>query len=73
MRGSQRVPRKHHRCRQVAAKMGESFDALTMAAEASKTTYEDQARTISTLTATNAELTVSVKISWTKLSRFLKS
>ena len=32
-----------------------------MAAEASKTMYEDQARTIATLAATNAELTVTVK------------
>ena len=46
---------------EMAAKMGESFDALAMTAEASKTTYEDQARTIATLAATNAELTATVK------------
>ena len=42
-------------------RFGESFDALAMAAEASKSTYEDQARTITTLTSTNAELTGQVK------------
>ena len=41
--------------------MGESFDTLEMAAEASKTTYEDQVRTIATLTAANAELTTTNK------------
>ena len=46
---------------EMAAKMGESFDALAMAAEMSKTTYEDQARTIATLTAANAELTTTNK------------
>ena len=46
---------------EMAEKMGESFDALAMAAEASKATYEDQARSISTLTATNAELTATIK------------
>ena len=40
----------------MVAKMGESFDALVMAAEASKATYEDQARMVSTLRATNADL-----------------
>ena len=42
-------------------RFGESFDALAMAAEASKSTYEDQARTITTLPTTNAELTGQVK------------
>ena len=46
---------------EMAANMGESFGALAMAVEASKTTYEDQARTIATLAATNAELTAIVK------------
>ena len=46
---------------EMVAKMGELFDTLAMAAEASKTTYEDQARTIATLAATNTELTVTVK------------
>ena len=46
---------------EMVAKMGESFDVLVMAAEASKATYDDQARTISTLTATNAELTSIMK------------
>ena len=46
---------------EMAVKMGESFDALAMAAEASKTTYENQANTIATLTATNAELTAAIK------------
>lgn len=41
--------------------MGDSFDALVMVKEASKSTYEDQARTISTLTVANAELTITVK------------
>ena len=45
----------------MAEKRGESFDALAMAAEASKATYEDQSRSISTLTATNAELTATIK------------
>ena len=46
---------------EMAAKMGNSFDALAMAAEASKAAYEVQARTISTLTATNAELAATSK------------
>ena len=46
---------------EMAEKMGESFDALAMAAEASKATYEEQAHTIATLTASNAELTATVK------------
>ena len=45
----------------MVAKMGESFDALAIAAEASKATYEDQACTIATLTTTNAELTATIK------------
>ena len=46
---------------EMAAKMGKSFDALAMAAEASKATYEEQAHTIATLTASNAELAATVK------------
>ena len=46
---------------EMVDRMGDSFDALAMAAEASKSTYEDQARTISTLTTANAELTSIVK------------
>ena len=46
---------------EMVAKMGDSFDALAMATEASKATYKDQAHTISTLTVTNAELTATVK------------
>ena len=46
---------------EMVAKMGESFNALAMAFEASKTTYEDQARTIATLTTANAELTTTNK------------
>ncbi len=40
----------------MVAKMGESFDPLVMAAEASKATYEDQVCMVSTLRATNADL-----------------
>ena len=47
--------------KELVAKMGESFDALAMAAEAFKSTYDDQARTIATLTAANAELTATNK------------
>ena len=46
---------------EMVDRMGDSFDALAMAAEASKSTYEDQARTIATLTTANAELTATVK------------
>ena len=46
---------------EMVAKIGESFDALAMVAEASKTTYEDQARTITTLTTANAKLTTTNK------------
>ena len=46
---------------EMVNKIGESFDTLAMAAEASEATYEDQARTISTLTAANAELTATNK------------
>ena len=45
----------------MASKMGESFDALAIAAEASKTRYEEQARIIATLTTSNAELAVTIK------------
>ena len=45
----------------MATKMGESFDALAMAVEALKATYEEQARIVSTLTATSAELTATIK------------
>ena len=47
--------------KEMVTKMGESFDARAMAAEASKTTYKDQVRTIATLTAANAELTTTTK------------
>ena len=43
-------------CQEMVDKMGESFDTLAMAAEASKSTYEEQAKTIAALTKTNAEL-----------------
>ena len=59
------VPQKGEAKRKVrnemVKRMGESFDALAMAAEASKLTYEDQARTIATLTTSNAELTPTIK------------
>ena len=45
----------------MAVKMGESFDAIAMAAKAPKATYEDQAHTISTRTATNVELAATIK------------
>ena len=48
-------------CHKMTEKMEDSFDALTMASEASKATYKEQACTIATLTATNAELTATLK------------
>merc|ERR1711966_600685 len=42
-------------------RMGESFDTLAMAAEASKETYEEQARTIAALTKTNGEMSATNK------------
>ena len=58
---------------EMAAKMEESFNPLAMAAKISKATYEDQAHTISTLTATNteSELTVTIKklTEWTRRQR----
>ena len=57
MFGYGRAPDKVRK--ETVAKMGESFDALAMAAEASKTTYEDQERTIATLTTATAELTTT--------------
>ena len=41
---------------EMITKMSESFDALVIAAEASKTIYEDQARTIAMLNTANAKL-----------------
>ena len=53
---------------EIVERMGESFDALTMAAKASKATYEDQSRTIATLTQSNAELTATIKHLTNKIS-----
>ena len=46
---------------EMVDRMGESFDTLAMAAEASKETYEEQARTIAALTKTNGELSATNK------------
>ena len=46
---------------EIVTKMGEFFGALAMAAKASKAMYDDQSRTISTLMATNAELSAAIK------------
>ena len=44
---------------EMVERMGESFNTLAMAAEVSKTTYEDQAKIIAALTKTNTELSAT--------------
>ena len=46
---------------EMVERMGESFDTLAMAAEASKATYEEQAKSIAFLTKMNAELSATNK------------
>ena len=48
-------------CNKMVAETGKTFNTLTMAAGASKATYYDQACATATLTATNTELTSTIK------------